>query len=181
MLPFCQLQISTGLTSLSPSNNASKSSRKLCYCKISFIVLVPDDLIRTFNTLLNILKYSLQTQFKWPNIFSSHKITQPFINVFPSPTFSSALYSCPWSSLLEGDEACLSPCGKLLCLWQHQKIMLGIIPHMFDCWVHPVVHLSLSPLKSSIGLPLVLSKRLFHFYFYFYLLHYIIPVTHTLS
>ena len=29
------------LTSLSPSNNASKSSCKLCYCKISFIVLVP--------------------------------------------------------------------------------------------------------------------------------------------
>ena len=41
MLFLLQLQISTGLTSLSPSNNASKSSDKLGYSKISFIVLIP--------------------------------------------------------------------------------------------------------------------------------------------
>ena len=42
MLALLRLQISTVLTSLSPSNNASKSSHRLCYCKISFIVLVPE-------------------------------------------------------------------------------------------------------------------------------------------
>ena len=32
--------VSSGLNSLSPSNTASKNSRKLCYCKISFAILV---------------------------------------------------------------------------------------------------------------------------------------------
>ena len=35
------MQICTGLNSLIPCNNESKSSRKLCYGKFSFIVLVP--------------------------------------------------------------------------------------------------------------------------------------------
>ena len=35
------MKICTRLNSLRPSNNASKSSHKLCYGKISFIVLVP--------------------------------------------------------------------------------------------------------------------------------------------
>ena len=41
-------QRSTGLTILSPSNNASKSRRWLCYWKISLIVLVPQISVATF-------------------------------------------------------------------------------------------------------------------------------------
>ena len=41
MLSIKQMQICTGLNSLRPYNNESKSSRNLCYRKFSFIVLVP--------------------------------------------------------------------------------------------------------------------------------------------
>ena len=57
--------------------------------------------------------------------------------------------SNPWSSLVVGDEGCIGPSRKLLCLCQTcQKLCTnGIIPYMFDCWANPVVHLLL--LKSS--------------------------------
>ena len=42
------MQLCTVVKSLSPSNNESKCSRKLCYSKISFIVLVPGMSIPTY-------------------------------------------------------------------------------------------------------------------------------------
>ena len=41
MLSTKHMQICTGLNSLSPYNNESKSSHNLCYCIYSFIVLIP--------------------------------------------------------------------------------------------------------------------------------------------
>ena len=55
----------------------------------------------------------------------------------------------PWSSLVERDEDCFGPSGKLLCLCQTLKNMQHmhlIIKKMFDCWADPVVNLLL--LKS---------------------------------
>ena len=51
---------------------------------------------------------------------------------------------------MEGDEGCISPNGKLLCLGQIEKSHAthdAIIPFMFDYWADLVVHLHL--LKSS--------------------------------
>ena len=56
----------------------------------------------------------------------------------------------PWSSLVEGDEGFIGPSGKLLGLWQTNKIMQhmhGIIACMFVYWANPDVHIL--PLKSS--------------------------------
>ena len=50
----------------------------------------------------------------------------------------------------DGDEGYIGSSGKLLCLWQTQKIMehmRGNIPYLFDFWADPFVHLLL--LKSS--------------------------------
>ena len=43
------MQICTVLNSRSPSNNASKCSRKLCYGKIGFIVFVPGSSVSAGN------------------------------------------------------------------------------------------------------------------------------------
>ena len=63
------------------------------------------------------------------------------------------LYSKPWSSLLEGDEGCIGPNGKRLCLRTTQEVMQqhmhGIMPYIFDCWADLVVHLLL--LKISMA------------------------------
>ena len=51
---------------------------------------------------------------------------------------------------MEGDEGCISPNGKLLCLGQIEKSHAthdAIIPFMFDYWADLVVHLLL--IKSS--------------------------------
>ena len=56
--------------------------------------------------------------------------------------------AAPWSSLVEGDEGCIGPSGKLLCLCQRPK-NYGIIPYLFDIWADPFVHLLL--LKSSLA------------------------------
>ena len=56
----------------------------------------------------------------------------------------------PWSSLVEGDEGCIGPSGKLLCLWLTRKGMrdkYGIIPHMFDCWADHLLMLKSSMLR----------------------------------
>ena len=42
ILPIRQMKKCTGLNSLSPYNNESKSSCNLCYGIFSFIVLIPD-------------------------------------------------------------------------------------------------------------------------------------------
>ena len=59
----------------------------------------------------------------------------------------------PWSPLEEGDEGCIGPIGKLLCISKTKNIMQymhGNIPYnTFDCCANQVVHLLL--LKSSIG------------------------------
>ena len=63
---------------------------------------------------------------------------------------TSVVLGRPWSSLVVGDECCISQSGKLLCLCQTPKNMHHMnatIPYMFDCWADPVVYLLL--LKSS--------------------------------
>ena len=52
----------------------------------------------------------------------------------------------PWSYFVEGDEGCIDPTGKLLCLYKMPNIlqhMYGNIPYMFDCWADSVDHLIL--------------------------------------
>ena len=52
----------------------------------------------------------------------------------------------PWSSLVEGDEGFIGPSGKLLGLWQTNKIMQhmhGIIACMFVYWANPFEYLLL--------------------------------------
>ena len=48
-----------------------------------------------------------------------------------------------WSSLVEGDDGCIGPNGKFLCLWQTKFFLQhlhGIIQYtLFDCWANPVV------------------------------------------
>ena len=59
-----------------------------------------------------------------------------------------------WSSLVEGDEDCIGPIGKLLCLWQTQnKICCTCMATFQTCWADPVVHHLL--LKSSMVLYLI--------------------------
>ena len=63
----------------------------------------------------------------------------------------------PWSSLVEGDEDCIGPRSKLLCLWQIPKIMQhmhGIILSMLTFGPFQLVHLLL--LKTSMPLTKVL-------------------------
>ena len=36
---------------------------------------------------------------------------------------------CPWSSLVEGDEGCIGPSSKLLCLWQTRKYAAHACQH----------------------------------------------------
>ena len=57
------------------------------------------------------------------------------------------------SSLVEGDEGCIGPSGKLLCSWKPQKIMQhihGDIPLLFDFRTNPIV-LLLLPKSSTSG------------------------------
>ena len=57
-----------------------------------------------------------------------------------------------WSSLVEGDEGCISPSGKLsgfMTSRKHLQHLHDIIPYMFHFWANPVVHLPI--LKSSMG------------------------------
>ena len=96
----------------------------------------------------------------WYSIFDDSVRT---ISVFVRKTFSvnrdwiwgssneAVAWDCPWRSLVERDEACIGPCGELLCLWTIKNYMLhmhGNFPYMFDYWAGPVAHLLL--LKSSI-------------------------------
>ena len=63
-----------------------------------------------------------------------------------------ALLSIHWSSLVEGDEGCISPSGKLsgfMTSRKHLQHLHDIIPYMFHFWANPVVHLPI--LKSSMG------------------------------
>ena len=53
---------------------------------------------------------------------------------------NSTQYEWPWSSLVEGDEGCIGPSGKLLCFWQTEKNiqnMHGNVPRKFDCCSSP--------------------------------------------
>ena len=56
-----------------------------------------------------------------------------------------AHYTLSWSSLVEGDEGCNGPTGKLL--WTKLKNYAphahGSIPYLFDFWADPVVYLLL--------------------------------------
>ena len=79
-----------------------------------------------------------------------------FLTWLELPAFgeNKLLWPQSWSSLVEGDEACIGPSGKLLCLWKIEKNWLrthGIISYMLDHWADPVVHLLL--LKSSMLQP----------------------------
>ena len=60
MLSTKQMQICTGLNSLSPYNNESKSSRNLCYGIFSFIVLLPGHFFKTNIIIFTIWKMSIQ-------------------------------------------------------------------------------------------------------------------------
>ena len=46
---------------------------------------------------------------------------------------NSTQYEWPWSSLVEGDEGCIGPSGKLLCFWQMEKNYPG---HAWQCCIH---------------------------------------------
>ena len=66
----------------------------------------------------------------------------------------------PWFSLVVGDEGCIGPIRKLLCLCYTKKIMQcvhSISPYMFDCGADPVVHLLL--LKRSMAKPFARAKN----------------------
>ena len=48
--------------------------------------------------------------------------------------------------IVEGDEGCIGPSGRPLCLLETPK-MHDKIPSTFDCWADPVARLILLPLE----------------------------------
>ena len=73
------MQICTVLNSLCPTNNVSKCSRKLCYGKISFIVLVlgrltnkeNDDLKKLNQGWIEMLKKFKNLPNSWTSFFAT--------------------------------------------------------------------------------------------------------------
>ena len=93
-----------------------------------------------------------------PTEFLNYKTTNVVGILLAQPVFlfhGIDLWFCgwPWSPLEEGDEGCIGPIGKLLCISKTKNIMQymhGNIPYnTFDCCANQVVHLLL--LKSSMG------------------------------
>ena len=91
MLSLWQMQIWTVLNSLSPSNNASKYSHKLCYSEISFIVLLPGRPLLACKDI-KCLKILHQN----PNINTS--VTANFLHAlinWPLNHFNEIFWMCP--------------------------------------------------------------------------------------
>ena len=70
------------------------------------------------------------------------------VRFFGSTTSQSEFesYARSWRSLVDGDEGCICPSGKLYSLWHNQKNMQNMhdnIPYLLDFWADLFVHLLL--------------------------------------
>ena len=76
------------------------------------------------------------------NVQNGHRSESEYVFLGPIPQSTR-----PLSSLVVGDEGCIGPSRKLLCLSTQKNMqhMHGIIPFMFDFWAKSVVHLLSMP------------------------------------